>query len=172
MSTYRTFETERLLLKATTEDDAEFLVELFNTPTWLQYIGDRNVHSREDAIKYIQEKIIPPLERLGYSTYTVLQKSDSAKIGSCGLYDREGLDGVDLGFAFLPQYEKQGYGFEAASKLKEVGFRIFGLPKISAITTKENLASQKLLGKLGFHYVKKVRLPNDDEELLLYEVEA
>ncbi len=168
MNPYKTFETERLLLRPTCEEDADFVLTLLNSPKWLKFIGDRNVYSVAAAKSYIKEKMIPQLERLGYSNYTVIRKSDLAKIGTCGLYDRKGLEGVDIGFAFLPAYERQGYGFESANKIKEAGLHIFGIKKLSGITAKKNIASQKLLEKLGFHFREFVTLPDDDEELLLY----
>ncbi|MDX5422035.1 MAG: GNAT family N-acetyltransferase [Hymenobacteraceae bacterium] len=170
MNTHNSFETDRLLLIPTSEADASFLLELLNTPKWLKNIGDRNVRTVEGAKAYIQSRFIPQLERLGYSNYTVVRKADGVKIGICGLYDREGLEGIDLGFAFLPAYENMGYAFEAAGKLKEAGFEHFGVGVIRAITTKENVASQRLLEKLGLRYRKLVQLPNDEEELLLYEL--
>ena len=45
MSKFKIFETDRLILKPTSEEDAEFIFELLNTPKWLKYIGDRNVKS-------------------------------------------------------------------------------------------------------------------------------
>ncbi|MDZ7612933.1 MAG: GNAT family N-acetyltransferase [Flavobacteriaceae bacterium] len=90
MAKFKHFETSRLILRPTTEEDAEFVNELLNTPKWLEHIGDRNVHSVEDAIQYIKSRISPQLERLGFSNYTLIRKSDGVKIGSCGLYDRRG----------------------------------------------------------------------------------
>jgi len=171
MSKIQKFETERLILRPTSLDDAAFILELLNTPKWLQFIGDRKVYNLEDAAKYISQKILPQQEKLGFSNYTVIRKSDQAKMGSCGLYDREGLEGVDIGFAFLPAYEKMGYGYESALKIKEVGFDIFKIKKIKAITTKENIASQKLLEKLGLEFSKMINLPDDEEELMLYLIE-
>lgn len=165
------FETERLILRPTTTDDASFFVELYNTPKWLMYIGDRNVHTPEDAEVWIREKIVPQFDRLGFGNYVVIRKSDLAKIGACGLYDRPGVDGVDIGFAFLPQYEKQGYGFEAASKIKEAAFEIFGLRHISAITVPENVDSQRLIDKLGLKFQATIRLPDDDADLMLYHLQ-
>lgn len=168
MVTYKTFETERLTLKPTSEDDAEFVFRLFNTPLWLQNIGDRNIKSIESAKTYIRDRIVPQYKRLGYSNYTIIRKSDNAKIGACGLYDREGLKGIDIGFALLPEYERMGYAFEAANKLKEMAFDEFGLSELSAITKKSNLLSQKLLEKLGLKLSGTIMLPNGDEKLLLY----
>ncbi|MBK8878473.1 MAG: GNAT family N-acetyltransferase [Haliscomenobacter sp.] len=168
MPEYLSFETDRLFLRPTTEKDAVFLLELLNSPTWLEYIGDRKVYTLEDARGYIQSRITPQLERLGYANYTLVRKADRMKIGLCGLYDREGLDGVDLGFALLPAFEKQGYAFEAARKLLEAGTLFFHIPEILAITTQLNHNSQKLLKKLGFRFVKTIRMANDPEELLLF----
>ena len=166
--THKTFETERLQIKPTLEEDAAFILDLLNTPKWMQYIGDRNVHTVEDAKAYIRERMLPQLEKLGYSNYTVTRKSDGEKLGTCGLYNRDGIEGIDIGFAFLPQFEKKGYAFESVQKLLEVAIHDFTIKKISAITTKENSASQKLLTKIGMTFKKKVRIPNDDKELLLY----
>lgn len=171
MTKYKDFETERLFLKPTSEEDYGFILELLNTPKWLKYVGDRNVKSIEDAKAYIQNKIMAEFEEHGYSNYTIVRKSDGAKIGTCGLFDREGLDGVDIGFAFLPEYEKKGYAFESVERMKKAAFEEFNITQILAITTKDNISSQKLLNKLGMKMDGTTKLPDDDEELLLYKIE-
>jgi len=165
---HKSFETERLLIQPTSEEDAAFILKLLNTPKWIQYIGDRKVHSVEEAKVYIKERMLPQLEKLGYSNYTVIRKSDGEKLGTCGLYDRDGLKGIDIGFAFLSQFEKKGYAFESVSKLLDVAIRDFKLKEINAITTKDNIASQKLLTKIRMTFKKMVSIPNDDKELMLY----
>jgi ribosomal-protein-alanine N-acetyltransferase len=168
---YKTFETARLFLRpALPLEDAAFVLELMNTPKWKQNIGDRNLNSLEDATHYINTRMMPQLERLGYGNYVLLRKSDNAKIGSCGLYDRVGLEGIDIGFAFLPAYERKGYAFEAAHKILDAGTNVFNIKKISAITIKENINSQKLLEKLGLKFIKLIRIANDEEELMYYEL--
>jgi len=162
--------TKRLLLKPTTVDDAAFFLKLYNTPDWLKYIGDRNIKTLQDATIFIQEKIMPQFKRLGFSNYTVIRKSDNTKIGSCGLYDRDGLESVDLGFAFLPDYYKQGYGYESANKVKDLAFQSFNLTRLQAITVHYNMASVNLLKKLNFQFVKNIYLPNDPEEVMLFEL--
>lgn len=168
---YQTFETQRLLLTPTTEKDSEFIVELLNTPKWLEYIGDRKIYSVEDACQYIAEKMTPQFERLGFGNYTITRKSDGIIIGSCGLYDREGVDGIDIGFGFLPEYEKKGYALEASLKVKEIAFNNFNLDKISAITSKKNIGSQTLLKKLGLQYIENFKLPDSNESLMLYQLD-
>ena len=109
------------------------------------------------------------MKKLGFGNYTVIRKADNVKLGSCGLYDRPGLEGIDLGFAFLPQHEKKGYAFEASKELLRAAVEDFGLKKINAITAGENLGSQNLLEKLGLVFTKTVRLPGKEEDLLFYE---
>jgi len=171
MNQYKNFETERLILKPTSEEDAEFIFELLNTPKWIKYIGDRNIKTVENAKDYIKIKMLPQLKRLGYSNYTLIRKSDNHKIGTCGLYDRDGLEGIDIGFAFLPEYERNGYAFESANKLMNAAFNEFEITKINAITVKDNISSQKLLEKLGLKLNGTTKLPDDDVELLLYKME-
>ena len=171
MSQHKIFETERLILKPTSEEDAEFILELVNTPKWIRFVGDRGVKTVESAGEYIRIKMLPQLEKLGYSNYTLIRKVDNCKIGTCGLYDREDHEGVDIGFAFLPEYERKGYAFESANKLKDVAFNELGLTKINGITIKGNMSSQKLLEKLGMKLIGTTNIPNDNNELLLYKIE-
>ncbi|WP_376751217.1 GNAT family N-acetyltransferase [Kaistella carnis] len=86
----------------------------------------------------------------GYWNFLIRLKSGDTKIGSIGIFVREGLEIHGIGFSFLPDFEGKGFGFEVASKLLETSFSELELKKISAITTKENVGSQKLIIKLVF----------------------
>uniref|UniRef100_UPI0032179531 GNAT family N-acetyltransferase n=1 Tax=uncultured Draconibacterium sp. TaxID=1573823 RepID=UPI0032179531 len=167
---YTTFETERLYIRPCIEDDAEFIYKLLNCESWLKYIGDRNVKSIEEAQLYIKVKMYPQLKRLGFGNYTVIRKSDNTKMGTCGLHDREGLEAIDIGFAFLPEFEGQGYAFESAEKIKRAGFDLFLLTEICAITLPRNHSSQKLLEKIGMRFDRYITLPDDSEKLMFYRL--
>lgn len=163
-------ETARLLLKPTTITDAVFVLELLNTPKWKQYIGDRNVNSLEEATKYIEERMLPQFKKLGFGNYTVFRKSDNLAIGSCGIYSRELLEEMDLGFAFLPQFEKLGYAFESSTAVLNLAKNRFNLQILWAITALDNAGSQTLLTKLGFKFEKEIFLGDDPEKLKLYTI--
>jgi len=163
-----TFETERLIIRPVTIEDAPFIYQLVNSPKWLQNIGDRKVYSVTDAERYIASKITAQFERLGFGNYMVIKKEDGKLLGNCGLYDRPGLEGVDLGFAFLEEHEGQGYGFEAASRLKQAAKADFGLIQLQAITIKSNISSQRLLTKLGFTFTKMTMVEEGSDLLMLY----
>lgn len=165
----RAFESERLWIRPTSEQDAELIYQLMNTPKFIRYVGDRGIKSIEDAEKYIQMNMLPQLNTLGYSSYSLITKDVGAKIGTCGLYNREGVDGVDIGFGLLPQYEGVGYAYESAHSVLTAAFEEFELEEISAITSKENISSQRLLEKLGLEMVGTTTLPNEEDEILLYK---
>ncbi len=84
----------------------------------------------------------------------------------CGYVRRESLDGPDIGFAFLPEYEKLGYGYESASAMLTYGRGKLGFTTIRAITSMENNASGCLLEKLGFSFDSLI--DDDTEPLKLY----
>ena len=171
MININSLETERLLLRPISTADTGFILELYNSPKFIEFIGDRNIRTMEDAENYIVGKFLPQMEKIGFGNDLIIRKCDSMKIGTVGIFEREGLDVHDIGFSFLPEFEGQGYGFESASKLLRTAFNEFGLKKISAITTKTNFSSQKLIGRLGLRYLKTVLIPNADEELMYYEIE-
>lgn len=164
------YETERLILRPTETADAAFILELYNAPKWLMNIGDRKVGTLQEAEDYINTKMRPQIERLGYGNFTIVRKEDGAKLGICGLFDREEMEGIDIGFALLPQFEGKGYAFESALKLKELAFGAFGLTEIFAITTVANKASQNLLERLGLQILKTITFPDDPEECYLYHL--
>jgi [ribosomal protein S5]-alanine N-acetyltransferase len=165
------YETERLILRPMSLEDAEFILDLYNRPKFIQFIGDRNLKTISDAENYIKNRFLPQIERLGYGNYLMLTKEGNHKIGGVGIFEREGLDVVDIGFSLLDEFEGKGYAYEAALKIKSVGMDDFGLKKISAITTKDNFSSQKLIEKIGLKFQKFVIIPDDTEELMYYETE-
>ena len=122
MQQHKSFQSERLIIRPTLEQDAELIYQLMNSPKFIKYVGDRQIYSVKDAEKYIQDKMLPQLHSLGYSNYSLINKKNGAKIGICGLYDREGLDGIDIGLGILPPYEGLGYAFESSSRIIKAGF--------------------------------------------------
>ena len=150
-------ETDRLVLREMVADDAEFVFELLNTPSFLKYIGDRGVRSVDDARMFVQERYRQSYLDHGYGLYTVELKDDHKPVGICGFVRRDTLPGPDIGFAFLPQFEGKGYGFESALTVMEYGRNVLGFDQVLAITTPDNQASIRLLEKLGFSFTEQIR---------------
>ena len=164
-------ETERLLLRQFSIDDADFILRLLNEPSFIQNIGDRGVRTLEDARSYILRVPIASYERNGFGLYLVILTETGTSIGMCGLIKREALEDVDIGYAFLPEYWSKGYAIEAAMAVKEYARDGIGLRRLVAITDPENLASIRVLEKLGLRFETMIRLSEDDIELKLLAAE-
>lgn len=165
-------ETERLLLREFTLDDAAFILELLNSPGWLQFIGDRHVHTETEAKNYLQNGPLKSYEQNGFGLSLVERKEDGAAIGMCGIIRRDNLETPDIGFALLPQFEGMGYAYEIASATLRYAQQDLGMSTISAIVLPNNSSSIRLLEKLRFVLVKPFSFPGNNEELFLYQLKS
>ena len=161
-------ETERLVIRRLSLDDAEFIVELLNDPAFIRFIGDRGVRTPEDARAYLQKGPLASYERFGFGLYLTALKTDGTPIGICGLLKRDMLQDVDIGFAFLPRFVGQGYANEAAIAVMDHGKNDFALKRLVAVANSDNESSIKLLEKLGLRYEQMVRLAENGPDLRLY----
>lgn len=161
-------ESQRLTLSEFTKKDAPFFYDLINDPDWIRYIGDRNVRTHFQASVYLEEKILPSYQKYGFGFYIVRLKTDNTPIGLCGLINREWMDYVDIGYAFLPDFRGQGYALEAAKVTMKYAKETHQIKKLAAITALDNTKSSLLLEKLGFYFDKVIRYPNDDTDCKLY----
>ena len=151
-----------------TLNNASFILELLNEPDYIKFVGDKNVRSIDDAKKHLSEKYLAYYQKQGIAYYLVSLKSDKTAIGTCGLVNREGLDYVDIGYAFLKKYRGKGYAFEATKAMLDFAQNDLNLNPIVAITTIDNIKSISLLERLGMKYIKDVYIPNDTEKLKLF----
>ena len=165
-------ETERLLLRRLVIEDAEFIFDLVNQPSFLHFIGDRGVRTIEDARDYILKGPMDSYERFGFGLYLTALKESGVPIGMCGLIKRESLKDVDIGFAFLPQFWRQGYAYESAAAVLEYGRNRLGLKRVVGIATQDNHGSIRVLEKIGLKFENMVKLPEDDVELKLFGLDV
>jgi RimJ/RimL family protein N-acetyltransferase len=165
-------ETERLILRELTTDDAPFILELLNDPSFIRYIGDKGVKCIEDARRYILTVPVESYNQNGYGLYLVKLKDGERSIGICGLVKRPALPDVDIGFAFLPLYRSKGYAYEAAVAVLVYGKESLGLKRVLGITLPENSSSIKVLRKIGLRYDRMVRLTDEEQEVMLFTTDA
>jgi ribosomal-protein-alanine N-acetyltransferase len=146
--------TERLCLRLVDTPDATFIMELVNTKGWLQFIGNRNINSKEEAERYIDK--LKATENLFY--WVVRIKDTCTPTGIISFLKRDYLEHFDIGFAFLPQYSGNGYAYEAAHN---VLLAVKEDPKYSTVlatTIPENMRSIKLLEKLLLKFDKEIQI--------------
>ena len=163
-----TLETERLTLREVSTDDADFILRLLNEPSFLRFIGDKGVRNLQDARQYILNGPIASYNQNGFGLYLVVLKSTNTSIGMCGLIKRETLADVDIGFAFLPEFWNKGYALESATAVFSYRKDVLKLPRIVAITNKDNVTSGKLLERLGLHFDRLIDLNGDGDETKLF----
>jgi RimJ/RimL family protein N-acetyltransferase len=167
-SVVRVLETERLVLRPLELRDAEFILELFNEPAFIENVADRGLRNTEDAAEYLRNKILPSYEQFGFGFYLVELKHSGAPLGICGLLKREALEDVDIGYAFLQKFCGNGYAYESAAAVMNYARSELGLQRIVAITAPGNHSSMKLLEKLGLRFDKMVHLPGYATESKLF----
>lgn len=157
----KVLDTDRLVLRRLTVDDAPFILELLNDAAFIRYIGDKGVRTLDDARNYIVNGPMASYEQFGFGLYATELKQPRVPIGICGVLKRDTLSDPDIGFAFLSDYRKQGYAFEAAAAVMNYAREALGLERILAITTPENTDSERLLGKIGLRFERLAQLAAD-----------
>ena len=160
--------TERLIITELSIADAPFFFELVNDPDWKRYIGDRNVRTLKDAENYLTERMIPSYKNWGFGFYKVSLKADNRPIGISGLVDRDSLEYVDIGFAFLPCGRGKGYAYESTKAIFDYAQKTLKLNPILGIANVDNKKSHVLLERLGLQFEKMVLLPEETEEICLF----
>ena len=161
-------ETERLRLRYFTLDDTEFIIRLLNSPGWIEFIGDRNVKTEEQAKAYLLNGPMKSYEVNGYGLCLVETKADNVPIGMCGIINRANMEGQDIGFAFLTEYVGLGYGYEIASATLTYAMNELRIPCVFAVTLPTNKPSIKLLEKIGLQFKRNFSFPDEDEILMLF----
>ena len=144
-------ETDRLVLRTATVDDAPFYLALLNDPGFMANIADRNVRTLDAARQALVDGPIAMQEALGHSIYIVETKDTGTPVGMSGLIKRAALPEVDIGYAFLSAHVGRGYAYEAACAVLRHAHQL-GMARIMAITSLDNVASIGLLEKCGLRF--------------------
>jgi RimJ/RimL family protein N-acetyltransferase len=160
-------ETARLRLRRFDLEDTAFIIQLLSSPGWLEYIGDRNVKTQEEAKNYLENGPLKSYKQNGFGLCMVETK-EGVPIGMSGILRRDNLEHPDIGFALLPEYQSQGYAFEIADATLEYAKNHLQLATVFAITLPNNTRSMRLLERIGLRFVKTICFEASVEELLLY----
>ena len=157
-------QTQRLLLRPFEPDDAEHLFQLNEDWDCIKYTGDKAFKNLEEAENLV--KNYDHYEKYGFGRWTVLDKTSGEFLGWCGLKYDENLNEYDLGFRFLKEHWGRGYATEASELCLKMGFEKFKMPEIVGRVIPENIASIKVLEKLGMIYCETRNL-NEVDWLIL-----
>lgn len=154
--------TDRLLLHILAKEDYAFIIQLVNSKGWIEFIGDRNIHSKEESVAYINK--IVDSQNIYY--WVVRIKEGNIPIGVISFLKREYLENFDIGFAFLSEFGGCGYAYEAAKEILSMVSTYPAYNTVLATTIPNNINSIKLLIKLGLYFEKEIEVA--DEKLHIY----
>jgi len=160
----KVFSTSRLSLGHLTDEDAAFIFALTNSDGWIKFIGDRNIKNNIDAKAYISKVNSNPEVKY----WKVSKKEDDVDIGLITLIKRDYLEDLDIGFAFLSDYAKKGYAFEATKVVLDEVLPLTESQRICAITQVDNSNSIRLLKKLGLTYDRVIK--EKEKDLYVYTI--
>jgi [ribosomal protein S5]-alanine N-acetyltransferase len=146
-------QSSRLYFRQFTVEDAPLILAL-NTPNVLKYIHERIPDGIEDAKQIIQNIIIPQYELYNLGRFAVHVKEDDRFIGWCGLKYLKEENEIDLGYRFMENEWGKGFATESAKTILNLGFVERKLKTIIGRAHIDNIASQKVLQKLGLQYEK------------------
>lgn len=150
-------QTERLLLRALTPADLEFVYQLFADSDVARYPHDEEpITTRQEAQAIIDFYTDPGVKF--YNRWVIVRKSDGRPIGTCGYHKWEKRHfRAEIGYDLAKAFWNQGFMTEALMEVLEFGFGKMKLNRIEALVHPSNTASIKLLEKLHF---KKKRRPH------------
>ena len=161
-------QTDRLTLRELEPADAGFIHAVLNDADFLANVGDRGVRTLEDATAYIESGPRESYAQHGFGLWAVALRDGGELAGICGLLKRDALDAPDVGFALLPAHRGRGLASEAAQASLTYGREQLGMQRVLAIVKPQNLASIRVLEKLGMVRERLVRLVDDGPELIVF----
>lgn len=137
-----------MTLREAHEGDLDFLQRISQTPGWLANIGSRGTETLEGTRAYLERSFLTPYRTHGFGLWVV--EIDGIPVGLCGIVVRPGVEIPDLGYALLPEFEGRGYATLASQKVLEWVRTTQSWTHVDGYTAVGNVASDRVLQRLGF----------------------
>ena len=151
---YPVIETERLLLRMFKAEDLEVIYCLFSDADVQKYLSVENKRTREQ-LRIALKNFVCRWEERGFGLWCVTEKKTGEMVGYCGFQYFDNMPQVEIIFAFLRNFWSKGFATEAAKACLRFWFEEMNRDQLFAATSPENLASLRVLEKIGMSYVEK-----------------
>lgn len=161
-------ETERLILRPFTADDAEAWLPLISLIDIVRYTGDTPAGSVEEARESLCNRPLRDYTLYGFGRLAVIEKGSGRMVGFCGFKYVVELGEVDIGYRFLPECWGKGYATESAAALMQHRRRVHDIRRVVAIVHPDNPASCRVLEKLGLRFERLLEPDEGGVRFLLY----
>jgi RimJ/RimL family protein N-acetyltransferase len=161
-------DTGRLLLRRFTTDDLEAFYQLGSRPEIIRYAQAEPLASRDQALEFMKAAPFHDYATYGYGRFACVWKATGEVIGFSGIKYVPEIEDNELGYRFLPEFWGMGLATEAGAASIEFARSTLGLERLVAMVHPENVASARVVTKLGFSVEKKLRysgLPGVDIDL-------
>jgi len=158
----------RLSLCTLSLSDAPLMLRLLNEDSFIQSIGDRGVRTLQQAEQYLLDGPLRSYQQHGFGMYRLVRRADGVSIGLAGLVYRDYLGIPDVGYALLPEHSGAGYASEAALAVYHYAKHQLKLPEVVGIVSPVNLASKRILEKIGLVTRTQILSPDTQQWLDYY----
>ena len=142
--------TERLALRSFTRDDLDWLVSVYADPDVTRYLGGPK--DRDKTEEMLDVRILEYYQaHPGLGVWMTVDRSSGQPVGFHLLNHIHGESIIQIGFTLVKAAWGNGFGTEMAAAVLRYGFADLSLPSIAGIANLENVASQRVLQKIGLH---------------------
>ena len=151
MSRVHILETDRTYFSKWHKDDLDLAILLWSNSDVCRYICKSGVFSRQEIINRLDLEINNDI-KYNIQYWPIFNINNDEFMGCCGL--RINNNKYEIGFHLLPNYWHQNYAYECANKVIDYAFNKLDIDLLIAGHNPNNLASKKVLTRLGFKYIK------------------
>jgi ribosomal-protein-alanine N-acetyltransferase len=141
-------ETSRLYLRQFSVADLNDLSAIRSDPEVMRFIGAGQPHSA-DQVRESLEHLLSGWKQNGFGRWAVVHKPDKKLMGWCGLAFLDQTEEIEIGYGMAKEYWGRGFTTEAAAASIRFGFEELKLNRIVAVAMPENIASRRVMEKIG-----------------------
>lgn len=161
-------ETARLLFRSHEVGDEPDFVSMHTDAEVRRYVGGQGWPVEKARSRFREQYLDRPTET--YGLWATVFKEEGKYIGCCGLRAPGNGMGASLGYYLARRYWRQGLASEASRALIDIAFTRLGLECVEADAEEGNTASERILHKCGFKYVRREAIPGRGRIVNFYEL--
>ena len=157
----REIETRRLQLRKPRESDLEDLAMIYQDPKVMQYRANPNPISKSETQQKLQQ-LIHHWNEYNFGRWAIVEKTTGKFIGHAGLEVVSVLNEIEINYLLAQAQWNQGFATEAGIAIAAFAFTKLELSRLVALANPDNLASRRVMEKLGMRYEKEIELYDHD----------
>ena len=141
--------TPGLVLRRFSADDLDAIGAVFGDPEVMRYVGSSRAPWSPEKVRDALDRVDAHWREHGFGPLAVVEQGAGVVVGECGLQLLEEGPDIELAYTLARGVWGRGYATEAAAAALKWGFGVLDLARIVGVTYPENVASQRVLEKVG-----------------------